>query len=245
MIFPADGKIALLVAISGLFFPGFTFMAFAQTNAVGSKMSADQVVDRLEQASRQRAEDLKHYSGTRTYRLEYHGLGSLSAEMVVEVQYDAPGKKQFRVISEKGSKLIRDKVFKKLLQSEEEAANPDAQRQTALSRENYKFELAGDEVLHGRHCYVLAVAPHKASKFLYKGKVWIDGEDFATVQIEAQPAVNPSFWIRHTAIHHEYAKFGEFWLPLRNRSTSNIRMGGTATLTIDYGKYVISPTAPN
>jgi hypothetical protein len=198
-------------------------------------------VDGLQQWNHRRAEDLKHYSGNRTYHLEYRGLGSFSADMVVEVQYDAPGTKHFRVISQHGSKLIRNKVFKKLLEAEQEATNPAAQRQTALSRENYEFRLLGDAEMKGRHCYVLGVSPHTNNKFLYRGKVWIDSKDFAVVQIDGEPAVNPSFWIRRTTIHHEYTKLGEFWLPLENRSISNMKVGGTSTLTINYGSYVISP----
>jgi hypothetical protein len=38
---------------------------------------------------------------------------------------------------------------------------------------------------------------------------------------------------------HEYGKFGEFWLPVRNESVSQIRLGGKATLTIEYGNYQI------
>jgi hypothetical protein len=206
--------------------------------------TVDQVIDRLQEANQRRAEDLKHYSGTRNYHLEYHGLGAISADMVVEAQYDAPGTKRFRVISEQGSKLIRNKVFKKLLEAEQEAADPATQRKTALSRENYEFKLLGEEVLDGRRCYVVDVAPRTNNKFLYRGKVWIDAEDFAVTQIDAKPAVNPSFWIRRTAIHHRYIKVGEFWLPGQNRTISNIRLGGTATLTIDYGHYVISPAKP-
>lgn len=204
-------------------------------------ISTDQVVERLQRANRRRAEDLKHYSGTRTYHLEYHGLGSLSADMVVETQFDAPGTKHFRVVSEHGSKLVLDKVFKKLLAAEQKATDPAMQRKTALSPENYQFLLIGQEAVGKRHCYVLDVTPRTENKFLYRGKIWIDSQEFAVVQIEAEPARNPSFWIRHTTIKHEYTKLGEFWLPTQNLSVSDIRVGGIATLTINYGQYIVSP----
>ena len=53
------------------------------------------------------------------------------------------------------------------------------------------------------------------NKYLYR-KNWVDAADFAISQIEAEPAKNPSFWIKKTEIHHRYGKLGEFWLPLRN-----------------------------
>ncbi|HEX6466816.1 MAG TPA: hypothetical protein VFZ99_05895 [Terriglobales bacterium] len=206
-------------------------------------MSTEQVVARLQQENQRRSQQLKRYSGRRTYHLEYHGLGSLAAEMVVEAQYEAPGSKQFRIVSEHGSKLLLDRVLRKLLEAEKEAANPATQEKTALSPENYKFELVGEKTIGERHCYALAVEPLIDNKFLYRGKIWVDDQDFAVVQIEAEPAKNPSFWIRRSTIHHEYAKVGDFWLPAQNRSVSNMKVGGTATLTINYGNYVVSPAS--
>jgi hypothetical protein len=54
------------------------------------------------------------YQGTRIYRLEYRGfLGSRSAEMVVDVEYKSPETKEFIILSETGSKLLIERVFKK------------------------------------------------------------------------------------------------------------------------------------
>ena len=203
-------------------------------------LSSDQIIERLQQANLRRFETLKHFTGTRSYHLEYHGLGSLSADMLVEAAYDAPATKTFRIASESGSKLLRDKVLKKLLEAEKEAADPATQRATALSPDNYAFRLIGTCQLNGRSCYEFTVEPHHANKFLYRGKIWIDATDFAVVQIQAEPSKNPSFWIRDTAIHHVYTKVGEFWLPKQNRSVSTMKVGGTATLTIDYMHYKVS-----
>jgi hypothetical protein len=41
-----------------------------------------------------------------------------------------------------------------------------------------------------------------------------------------------------------YAKVGSFWLPVSNRSTSVIRLGGHANFTIDYQDYQITAVAP-
>ena len=60
------------------------------------------------------------------------------------------------------------------------------------------------------------------------------------VRIEATPAKNPSFWTKETKIEQVYAKVGDFWLPLSNRSSSDIRLGGHASFTIDYQDYEIT-----
>jgi hypothetical protein len=67
----------------------------------------------------------------------------------------------------------------------------------------------------------------------------VDGRDFAVCRIEAEPAKNPSFWIKKTDIHHTYLKVGDFWLPAKNESVSLVRGGGRAVLTITYQNYDI------
>ena len=62
----------------------------------------------------------------------------------------------------------------------------------------------------------------------------MDARDFAVVRLEAQPAKNPSFWTKNGHIEEVYMKVSEFWLPVRNHSISEIRLGGTAESTIHY-----------
>ena len=84
------------------------------------------------------------------------------------------------------------------------------------------------------------MTPRRHDKFLYQGKIWIDPQDFAVVRIQARPARKPSFWISETLIEHEYRNTGGFWLPATNRSTTKVRLGGRAVLTIQYGKYDVT-----
>jgi hypothetical protein len=155
----------------------------------------------------------------------------------VAATYDSPSTKNFKVISQTGSKLIVDRVFKRLLESEKEAAEPDMHARTLLNRDNYDITLIGFESSDKGSQYVLAVYPKTKSKYLYRGKVWVDGTDFAVTRIDAEPAQNPSFWTKKSEIHHEYVKVQDFWLPRRNESVSYIRLGGRATLTIEYDNY--------
>jgi hypothetical protein len=91
---------------------------------------------------------------------------------------------------------------------------------------------------------VLEVEPLTDNKYLYRGKIWVDAADFAVAKIDAEPAKNPSFWISSTAINHQYERTNGFWLPAQNRSETKVRVGGTAVLTIDYGKYQVTAEAP-
>jgi hypothetical protein len=155
----------------------------------------------------------------------------------VKATYDSPSSKEFKVVSESGSKLILNRVFKKLLESEKEAAQPAVSARSQLNRDNYNFELVGYEPANGGGQYVLRVRPKSRSKYVYRGTVWVDAVDFAVTRIDVEPGENPSFWTKKSEIHHEYKKVGDFWLPARNESVSYIRLGGRATLTIEYTDY--------
>jgi hypothetical protein len=208
-------------------------------------LTTEQVVDKLIQRNLERARALAAYQGTRVYRLEYEGFpGSRSAEMTVAVKYRFPAAKEFIIQSETGSRVLIEKVFHKLLQSEKDALTAENQAHVALNNDNYRFTLAGYESMPTGPCYVLSVEPLTKNKLLYRGRVWVDTEDFAVVRIEAAPAKNPSFWTKETRIVQVYAKVGDFWLPVSNRSSSAIRLGGQADFTINYQDYQITAATP-
>jgi len=158
----------------------------------------------------------------------------MSADMHVKAIYTLGSGKTFQVIDESGSHFLLDHVLKKLLETEQ---GDSRQPKAALTPSNYDFEFQTKTSDNGRAVYVFAVRPKAKNKLLYRGRIWVDSEDYAVTRVEAQPAENPSFWIKKTDIHHIYAKSGEFWLPETNRSESKIRLGGHALLTIDYGRY--------
>jgi hypothetical protein len=208
-------------------------------------LTTAQVVENLVAMNLRRSQALHSYRGSRTYRVEYQGFPrTAKAEMVVDVVYRAPGTKEFTIRSSAGSRLIIDRVFKKLLQAEVDALSATAQQRTALSCENYDFTMAGYESTASRSMYVLSVEPKTKSTFLFRGRVWVDAIDFAVVRVEAEPAKSPSFWTKSSQIEQLYQKVSEFWLPQRNHSVSSIRIGGHAELTIDYQSYEITASDP-
>ena len=207
-----------------------------------NNLAVADVVARLMSRNAERARDLLSFEATRNYQLHYTGFpSSLAAEMQVKVSYTAPGTKQFTIESESGSKLILNRVFHRLLDSEKESGSDAANRAAvALTTANYTFSLLGCAPGDGPPLYVMQVAPLRDNKYLYRGTVWIDAIDFAVTRIEAQPGKNPSFWTKRTVIDHEYQKVGGFYLPALNRTVTDVRLGGQAVLTIRYQDYKLS-----
>jgi hypothetical protein len=237
--------ILLFPFCTGLQQPASAQQPSASVPVANAPLNVEQVVANLVGMNLERAEALHAYRGTRIYRAEYRGFpATRSAEMVVDVKYQSPGTKEFTIQSATGSKTIIDKVFKKLLQAEKETVTPEAQRRIALNGDNYDFTLAGRETTPFGSMYVLFVEPKTKDKFLYRGRIWVDAEDFAVTRLEAEPAKNPSFWTKNSEVEQIYMKVSDFWLPARNHSITVIRLGGRAELTIQYNNYQITRADP-
>lgn len=209
------------------------------------RLSAAGIVNRMEARNRERSESFRSFDGKRTYHLAYTGWGGRrEATLNVEAHFEAPSQKQLSIVSQSGSKFIINRVLKRLVESELEAADDRNSTQTALSKANYDFELLGEESVLGKPAFVLRAKPRIDNKFLMRGKIWVDAVDFAVAKIEAEPAKRPSFWISRTKIRHIYSKVGPFWLPAQNESTTDVRIGGKAVLTIQYTDYEVNQCCP-
>jgi hypothetical protein len=227
LIWAADGQAQTVILQTGL----------------AVRPTLEQVVDNLIAKNAERAAALQRYQSSRSYRLEYTGFPtSLKAEMVVEMMYEAPATKQFKITSQSGPKWMIERIFKGLLQAEQEALK-NVER-VRLDRRNYQFTAMEFQDASDGCSYVLTVQPKIPNKLLYRGRIWVNSKDFAVCRIEAEPSKNPSMWIKSTAIHHIYKKLGDFWFPSENESTSTMRVGGHAVLTIQYRNYEILAARP-
>lgn len=201
--------------------------------------TGDIVFAKLVEFNRVRQSRLQQYSVHTTYKV-LNDKGETSAETHVLLSYRAPGTKEFKIVSEKGSGIIRSRVFKPLMDMEIQSASASNRYDNSISPNNYTFALLGEEDVDGSHCFVVQATPKRMNQYLFKGKVWIHAEDFAVVKIVGQPARNPSMWVKRVDFVRRYQKIGEFWLPLKNESTSRVRLFGKNTLTTDYERYDIT-----
>lgn len=207
------------------------------------KPTADQIVSQLMEKNSERQKDLESYTSERTYRVEYHGTGGEHhGELVVHAEYGEQGEKHLTVISQSGSKLICERVLRKMVETEQEASEKSNRVQMMLSPQNYQFELLGQESLDGTETWVLHVVPKVDNKLTYRGRIWVSEDDFAVVRVQGEPAKNPSWWINRASFDWRYGKHGKFWLPERSVGLSHVRIGGEAKLTIEYSAYHIVST---
>jgi hypothetical protein len=216
------------------------FPAVAQQANVSAPLSADEVIAHVVAMNEVRAKALEGYSSVRRYHLECHCVSHKKADMVVRTDYQAPNKKEFTILEENGSGTVRDRVFKKLLEAEQESMQEENQRRTAITPENYTFQISDYQKTDSDEFYVLDAQPRSKNKFLFRGHIWVNAKDFAITRVEGEPAVNPSWWTVKTDFKRRYQKIGDFWLPESNESETKVRVFGTAVLSIEYRDYQIT-----
>jgi outer membrane lipoprotein-sorting protein len=200
----------------------------AQAQENGQKIFAD-----LLKHNQLRTEQLRQYSATRTYAVS-DVSGKVHAQETVRMEYVAPDKKTFVTLDEQGSPVVRHLVLNRLMESEVSAAAGKDLHDSAIIPANYTFHLLGEEDLRNHHCFVVQAVPKREDKYLFEGKVWIDSQDFAVVQIAGHPARKLSFWVTRADFVRQYEKVGNFWLPARDETQVEVRLYGKKILSIDH-----------
>jgi outer membrane lipoprotein-sorting protein len=185
---------------------------------------------------------LRQYSVVRTYEVS-SDKGKVYARQVVSVHYQAPDRKSFHTESEEGSRLVRDMVLKRLIESESETSSGRAHHDSAIKPANYEFSLLGEQDVGPYHCLVAEATPTRKDKYLFKGRVWINAEDYAIVRIAGQPAKSLSFWITRADFVRQYEKIGDFWLPAQDETLVHMRLTGKKILSIQHRDYVVNEDA--
>jgi hypothetical protein len=235
-------------------FAGFVSMVAVTINPASASMvgstrpdpavTAETVVAKLMEQNRRREARLHQtsYSAPRTYRIKDE-KGNVRVEAQVLMQHRAPGTKEFKVVSKKGSDFIYGKVLKPLMDGEVEAAAGRSRHNSAITPDNYSFNLIGEDSVDGQRCFLVQATPKRADKYLFNGKIWIHANEFAIVKIAGQPAKSPSVMIKQVNFVRRYQKVGEFWLPIRDESVTQVRFVGKNVLTVDYDNYGLAQLA--
>jgi hypothetical protein len=206
--------------------------------------TADQVVGRMTANDSERQAALHGYEAIRRYVLE-NSNHHKRAEMVVRMFCQADGSKQFDVVSESGWSAALKHVFPRLLEAESEAAHPDVRERSRIIPENYTFEIVGREDIRGRLAYVIAIEPKTPNKYLVRGRIFVDADEYAIVRVEGEPARKPSFWVKSVHFVHDYGKSGPFWFPVSDRSVTDVRIFGATEMTIEYFDYAPNTSPPS
>jgi hypothetical protein len=154
--------------------------------------------------------------------------------MYVETVFRRPDHVQSTVKRSEGSRLIRSRVFDKILEAETETSSKKDKQQVDVVPANYNFTLVANEQCDNRPCFHLKISPKQRSKYSLDGEIWVDGEDYSIVRMHGVPAKKPSIWTLKTEIDRRYKKIDGIWLPAQMNSSSSIMIAGHSELSIEY-----------
>lgn len=180
-------------------------------------------------------EPLVTYRGTR--RLEGRNERfNVAGWMEIATELTASGF-HYRVIDEGGSDLIRGRVFRSMLENEEEIfANGDAARSSFTS---INYDLTPADAAEAGLVKLFA-RPKRKDVTLIDGAVYITDTDADLVRVEGRLAKSPSFWTRRVEIVRQYARVAGLRVPIRVDSTAQIRFAGASTMTMTYAYQMIN-----
>jgi hypothetical protein len=132
-----------------------------------------------------------------------------------------------------------------MVETESDTSRPQTRAKNRITTENYSFQMIETSPIEGRMAYVIEANPKREDKSLFRGRIWVDIEDYALVRVEGKPAKNPSFWTKSVQFVQQYQKSGQLWFPHMTTSVTDARIFGRTDVSIRYFNYKPVFEAPN
>jgi len=187
------------------------------------------VVERMEQAARSQRESVRPYVVTREYQMFAKDDLKPKSEVTAQVSFVPPSSREFRITETRGSDR-GESIVRHILEGEQKTTESGS-KSTAITRENYDFAMAGEQVIDGHHCYVLELTPKRKEKSLVRGRAWVDGDTYLVRKIEGEMAKMPSWWIKGVSLSLMFGEVGGMWMQTATTAIAELRLVGEHTLT--------------
>ena len=196
-------------------------------------------VDRTVQA---RQNGIASYTATEHYRVfRNNDENHPAAEMTVKTDYEQDTGKNYTILAQGGSEVLRRVVLNSILENEKRLNQPGVREGSWLTSANYEMKLkpGGPQRINGRDCYVLSIKPRQKLPNLIVGTLWVDARDESIVQIEGTASKGPSVFTGPAKVMRQYDTVDGFAEATRARASSSSFLFGPTVVTIDYSDYHI------
>lgn len=149
----------------------------------------------------------------------------------VWTELTADGRFTYEIVREGGSEYIRSKVLRPLLENEARVYAAGEGARSALTADNY--DLRGGESAEPGLAR-LEVTPKRREVSLIEGALYVKDADADLVRVEGRLSKNPSFWTKRVDVVRRYSRLHGIRVPVRVDSIAQMRLAGTATLSMTY-----------
>ncbi len=216
-----------------------------QPDRPSERISDQEIVKRIDAAVYERTNALARYTVKEQYDVYRNGETKPSAQMTVQTVYSYSGGKDYTLVAQSGSQLLRTVVLDKVLAGVRDMARADRRESVWVTSANYEMHPEpGTVAMNGRPCLIVDIKPRRKSPQLFKGKVWVDASDFSVLRLEGVPAQSISIFTGQTSVMRDYAKIEGFSMATHAEASSHSFLLGYTLMKIDYTGYQIQRGAP-
>jgi len=200
---------------------------------VEQALDLNSLISRMTDAQVANHGQVKEYTVVRRYTLRSGTNENSDSQVVAEVSYEPPAKKEYEIRETIGSGR-GEKVVRRVL--DHEVDNKSDWHSTAITADNYQFQMLGREQSKDCNCYVLGITPRREAKDLIKGKVFVDPVSFQIRRIEGELVKSPSWWVKRVNLTLNFSDVHGMWLQTAGYADADVRIVGRHVLeTHDIG----------
>ena len=169
---------------------------------------------------------------TAARRLEASGVGQ-RGWLEAQIDFTPESGLLYVVTAEGGSRYIRTRVLRSLLDEEQQLIARAAEPSVDMTTDNYQFTPEG---VDPDGFAVVALRPLRKELGLITGRMFltVDGD---LVRVEGQLAKAPTFWISRVKLVRSYQAINGVPMPVLLQSTAQLKLLGSSSLRMTY-RYV-------
>ncbi len=213
---------------------------FVQAGIFGHPVaSVDATADRFSEGAETALEQflIREEPGLRSYRARrylraenkrFHARGELEA--ITELTED--GTFHYQILSESGSRHVRDKVLRPVLRDEAALWRRGDPRRNALTPENYTFEPGADASTVDE--VQVLIKPRRRDVLLVDGALFLSAGDGDLRRVEGRLSKNPSFWTYRVDVVRRYARVEGVRVPFATEAVAHVRVAGRSEFAMTY-----------
>ena len=206
------------------------------------------VIRGVDASVKTRIDHVASYTVTEHYAV-FRGadLTKPAAEMTVRTEYHKDHGKQYTIMAESGSSLLRSQLLGSVLAHEKEMSQPGVRETVLVNSTNYQMALKSKEpqLLDGHNCLLLQIKPRRLSPSLFEGTVWVDAKDYSIVQLVGKTSKSHSFLAGASDVVRQYAPVDGFPMATHASAKTHSSLLGDTLLKIDYSNYQVQRVAGN
>lgn len=173
---------------------------------------------------------LVSYTTTRRLTVVARG-GKMQASLVARASLDPEHDFRYDVLEESGSPFLRTRVLHPVLEAERLARQRDKGAHGAITRDNYRFTIAGFTPEQGLR---VAIEARRKDELLMNGSIYLSPDDADLLGMEGLLVKRPSFWTRRVQIVRHYGRIGGIRVPVATESTADVLFAGRSSFSMVY-----------